>query len=147
MVTRDRNDQRATGQDAVLKFKPNDGSEKVEVAITNVSWTRDQETTEIQDNQGLSAVIATTGVRFSGSFEYDGRQYDVLTKTFDGDDPVRATISVREVDDDGDSVEAYVYTFKHAMVTSQSRDYPADDVASASFDFVAEEMSTKEVSA
>lgn len=146
-----RENDRMTGQQAVLKFDNGAGGLQ-EIPINNVSWSRDVSTTEVQDNQGLTPVIATTGLRFSGSFEYSGQNESAVDELFnhgsakgavEANEPTRGTLVVREENREGDSQVRY--KFKDAMVTGQSRDYPADDIASTSFDFVAEDLAVKDL--
>lgn len=147
MPTPDNHDERVTGQDAVLKF----GNK--EINITNVSWTRDVNTTDVQHNDDLNPKILTTGLRYSGSFEYNGRNYEVMNDllvpeedgVYDKNEPRRGTLTVTEYeeDPDGGGGQQYIYTFKNVIVTSQQRDLPADDAASTSWDFEAENVDVK----
>lgn len=136
-------DERTTGQDAIIKF----GNR--EITVSNVSWSRDVNTTDVQHNDSLEPKILTTGLRYSGSFEYDGRDYDLMnelvtkeeTAVYDKNEPVRGTLSVTEVQTNEDgSTERYIYTFRNVIVTGQSRDAPADDTTSTSWDFEAESI-------
>lgn len=143
---------RTTGQDSLLKFKA--GDTVYEIPISNVSWSRDTETSTTQHNKSLKASRVVTGVRFSGSFEHDGRNYDAMNKLVNGSsvadggtvtteshEPIRGTLTVTETEtgEDG-STTTYEYTFTDCIVTSTSRDVPSDDIASTSYDWEAEDM-------
>jgi hypothetical protein len=146
-------EERQTGDKALLKFNPG-GGETFEIQFSNVSWSRDIGTTEVQHNDSLKPTIATTDVRFSGSFEYQGTNFDAINKLLYGVDvqqddrivressePVRGTLTVKETVEDGTEVlDEYTYIFKGCVVTSNSRDIPSDDVTSTSYDWVAEDL-------
>lgn len=167
---------RVTGQQAVLKIRSEsteqagpDKSDFIEVPITNVSWSRDTNTTEVQTNQGLEARTVITGLRYSGSFDVTGRNFALNDWLFNSNtsqftlsnttssitepdgttknQPIRATISVRERPKRFASNTEYKYIFKDCTVTSQSRDMPSDGTASTSYDFTADglSVSTKDV--
>jgi len=145
-------EERQTGDKALLKFNP--GGQTFELQFSNVSWSRDIGTTEVQHNDSLKPVIATTDIRFSGSFEYQGSNFDAMNQLLYGRDvesngrivressePVRGTLTVKETVEDGATiVDEYTYIFKGVVVTSNSRDIPSDDVTSTSYDWVAEDM-------
>lgn len=139
-------DERFTGADALVKIG------EQQVPVTNVSWDREVETTEVQHTQAnekrssLEASIAVSGLRYSGSFEYDGKNEAVRSLFFrDSGEPKRFNMTVKEESDRTDnsrslSGSSRTYTFTNGMVSSVSRDVPADDVGSTSVDFVAEAM-------
>lgn len=153
---------RITGQEAIVKVPDsNDG----EIAVTNVSFDIDVNTTDVQTNQGHKPDIATTGLRYSGSFEYDGEQDVIRNKLFyaagetDGNgntiastssntpyepgEPKRVNMTVKETSPNGaggDSGNLFRrWTLENIVVTGMSRDIPSDDVASTSWDFEAED--------
>lgn len=138
-------DERVTGQEATLKWGDK------EIPITNVSWTRDVNTSEVQHNDTLNPKILVTGLRYSGSFEYDGRNFDIQNELmsqvekenqgYQRNEPQRGTLTVKETKTEDGVTKTYYYTFKGVVVTSQSRDLPADDSASSSWDFSAEDLS------
>lgn len=143
----DNHERRVTGQEAILKWGDR------EVAVTNVSWSREVDTTEVQHNDTLNPKIMVTALRYSGSFEYDGRNFDLMNDLIypenqgihQENEPQRGTLSVTEVaeDDEGNETQ-YIYTFQNVIVTSQDRDLPADDSASSSWDWSAEDMYVKQ---
>jgi hypothetical protein len=151
---------RITGQEAIVKIpNSNDG----EIAVTNVSFDIDVNTTDVQTNQGHKPDIATTGLRYSGSFEYDGEQDVIRNKLFysagdkdangdkiagagapyDPGEPKRVNMTVKEeapAGDGGDSGNlSRTWTLENVLITGMSRDIPSDDVASTSWDFEAED--------
>lgn len=144
----DRSHERQTGAQARLKFTPNDEDTYYELPITNVDWSRSVETEEVRHNTSLNPTLTTTGLSYSGSFEYNGLNTEALKKLMkqnsDGDiqenRPIRVTITLKEENHDTGDVERTI-TFKRCIVESNDREYPADGVTSTSFDFVAEDMS------
>lgn len=142
-------DKRHTGQDAILKVGGR------ELPVSNVSWSRDVNTTEVQLNDSLKPSIAITGLRFTGSFDYDGKNEQFRktvwetgsTDALERGEPVRyATLTVREAVSKDASLgaegdEPRTVTFDRVVVTGESRDIPADDVSSTSYDWAAEDAS------
>lgn len=142
-------DKRHTGQEAILKVGGH------ELPISNVSWSRDVNTTDVQLNDSLKPAIAITGLRYTGSFDYDGKNERfrkiVWEEGSNGNpergEPVRfATLTIREevshdasLGAEGD--EPRTYTFDGVIITGESRDIPADDVSSTSYDWAAEDVS------
>jgi hypothetical protein len=141
-------DEEVTAQDATLKF----GSEKVEIPIANVSWNREVNTDDVQHNDSLNPTKVVTGLRYNGSFEYEGRNFEIQNillrakESANGrqkNTPIKGTLTVTEsVVEDGSTTQ-YVYTFKGVTVTSQGRDLPSDGVASTSWDWEAEDVTVK----
>lgn len=137
-------DERFTGEDAIIKI-PNGNA----IAVSNVSWDRDVNTTEVQHNDSLNPTVAVTGLRYSGSFDYDGKNENLRQKLWRDDGrPKRVTMTVKEESGEVDntagttsSAGSRTFTFENVIVTGMSRDVPSDDVASTSWDFVAENVS------
>lgn len=134
-------DKHHTGQQAVLKFPPD-----LEIPISNVDWDRDVNTTENQLNDSLKAANAITGLRFSGSFEYDGKNDEVRKAMWNDQDDnspvVHATMTVRETPSaqaDSD-VSTRTYKFDTVIITSESRSIPGDDTSTMTYDWVAEDV-------
>lgn len=143
---------RVTGQEAIVKIPDSGGNE---MAFTNVSFDISVETTDVQTDQSLKPDIATTGLRYSGSFEYDGEQDKVRAQLFysasdsevsDGSkeagEPKRVTMTVKEEDPDSGGSSGNLsrtWTLENVVVTGMSRDIPGSDVASTSWDFDAED--------
>jgi hypothetical protein len=150
--------ERHTGQDAKLKFKTSAGSSNTaktyEIAVSNVDWSRSTGTTDVQHNDGLTAVKALTDIRFSGSFEYSGQNFDAINAFAHGNTnegkvevgkPARGTLTVKEEDPE-DASTTYIYTFKNTVVTDTSRSNPSDDSSTTSMDWEAEGMLVKKSS-
>jgi hypothetical protein len=156
-MTAPNHTSRLTGQDAIIKV----GDQ--EFAVTNVSFDIEPDSTDVQTNQSMKPDIAITGLRYSGSFEYDGEQDTVRNLLFysAGDPPVgedgnkqagepkRFNMTVKEkapsVTDDGTTTSesgnlSRTWTIKNAVCLGLSRDVPADDVTSSSWDFDAEDI-------
>jgi hypothetical protein len=137
-----RGDERHTGADAIVSV-PNGN----DIPVSNVSWDHDVNTTEVQHSgtggagsNPLNAAIAITGLRYSGSFDYDGKNEDLRQQLFkDNGEPERVTMTVREEPGEG-STTSRTFTFENVIVTGMSRDVPADDVSSTSWDFAAENL-------
>jgi len=140
--------ERHTGADALIKFKV--GESFKEIPVTNVSWTRDYSTNDLQHSGSLKPTLTTTGVRFNGSFEYDGQNPDALELVAQGGDsnvspetPTRGTLTIKERDHDNDGNNIMTITFTDVLVMSNNRDLPADGSSSTSYDWEAEDMTVK----
>jgi len=134
------NDRNVTGRDASLKIGT------TEVPISNVSFDREVNTTDVQLNDSLKPTHVVTGLRYSGSFEFDGanKALEEILFSENADESREAgapieqgTLTVKEDLEDGDRT----YTFKNVIVTTQSADVPSDDVRSTSYDWIAEDLS------
>lgn len=140
--------ERHTGASSLLKF--NDGTGYVEIPVTNVSWTRDHNTNDLQHNGTMKPTITTTGVRYSGSFEYDGQNPDLIDAFLQTNDegngsihdgrPTRGTLTINEYNHDQNGTVVQTVTLKNVMPTSFNRDLPSDGSSSTSVDFEAEDM-------
>jgi len=136
---------RITGQEAVVKIPQGD-----EIAVTNVTFDIETNTTDVQTDQSLRADIVTTGLRYSGSFEYDGANDEIRSKLYysagesafhEAGEPKRVTMTVKENAPEGGNPELpRTWTLDGVKVTGMSRDIPSDDVASTSWDFEAEDV-------
>lgn len=134
---------RHSGHDAIIQV-PNGN----EIQVTNVSWDRDVNSTEVQYNGNLRADNVITGLRFSGSFEYDGANEDLRERMWHNGDqfheegePVRFKMVVKETaSESGQDGFPRTFLFEECIITSESRDIPGDDVASTTWDFVAKDM-------
>ena len=145
-----RSHERHTGADAIIKFDPGEDTYK-KFPVTNVDWTRDYDMADIQHNGSLKPTLSTTGIRYDGSFEYEGQNTSALSTfsvteeggSIEHDRPVRGTLTIREYnhDDNGETVRKI--TFERVLITNTNRDLPADDVSSTSFDWEAENMIVK----
>lgn len=143
MVTSDFNEN-ATGQsnlDDSKEVGPNCSLElpgiSGEIPVTNVSFSEEADTDEVQYTTGFNKDITVTGVSYSGSFDIDGNANNVRDEGWSN------------ADSDGYSLPKHVpnlvitdsnrtYTFVDVMINSHSKDIPSDGRTSQSFDFVAQ---------
>lgn len=131
--------QKETGVDVKLQI----GGDADEIPVTNVSFSEEADTSEVQFNNSYTDNIAVTGVSYSGSFEVAGRNNDLRDKVWSGETSGEAfstalpgyLSSMTIVDGSGRS-----YSFSNVLVTSHSKDAPADDRVTESYDFMAEKL-------
>jgi len=137
------NDQKKeTGVDVRLEIPGIAG----EIPVTNVSYSEEAETSEVQFNNSYSQNIAVTGVSYSGSFEVAGRNNELQEAVWDdstASESLNTNLpahlsSLTIIDGSG---KAYVFT--NVLVTSHSKDAPADDRSTESYDFSAEKLVTE----
>lgn len=129
-----------TGNDGTLIVK---GSE---IAFTSASYDGpDPDWSEVQFSDGLHNDIALTGVSYSGSFEFSGNSEDLRDALYEKADdgqydvpvsPEDIEIRIREQTENG----TRTVVFRGVGVGTRSRDLPADDRTTTSYDFVAERM-------
>lgn len=117
-------------------------SDGTEVAVTNVSWSEEANTSEVQYTTGFHQSIAVTGVSISGSFEIAGNAQQMRAKGWaNGQADAGKTSLPQEVTSmtivDGQDNE---YTFHNVLLNSHSKDIPSDDRVTHSFDFMAERL-------
>lgn len=132
-----------TGQHAIFKI----GSQ--EFGVTNVSYSKDVNTNDVQMNDSLWPRQAITGLRASGSFEHEGHNEalrDAIEHSTDGGDhevgePKRGTLTIIEEGSKESGGNARTTTFEGVLVESRSKDMPADDSVSVTYDWVGESMS------
>jgi hypothetical protein len=130
--------QKETGVDVTLELPGGDT-----VPVTNVSFSEEAETSEVQFNNSYSQNIAVTGVTYSGSFEIAGRNNSLRDTLWGGqsaNEDLNTTLptylsSITIVDGDGQA-----YVFSNVLITSHSKDAPADDRVTESYDFSAEKL-------
>jgi len=128
--------KKETGVDVTLELP---GGETV--PVTNVSYSEEAETSEVQFNTSYSRDIAVTGVSYSGSFEIAGRNNSLRDTLWEesADTSLPSYLSsITIIDGDG---KAYVFT--NVLVTSHSKDAPSDDRVTESYDFEAEKLITE----
>jgi hypothetical protein len=119
--------------------------EGVETAVTNVSFSEEANTSEVQYTDGFSQDIAVTGVSYSGSFEIPGNANIERDQGWsDGSGTAGTTLpeyigNMTIVDGEGRS-----YSFSNVLLNSHSKDMPSDDRTTQSFDFMAETLVTEE---
>jgi len=138
--------ERHTGADALIKF--DDGNGYKRFPVTSVDWSRDYSMEEIQHDGSMKPTLATTNIRYSGSFEYTGQNPEALkTVAYNNEDapvqqdrPTRGTLTIKEFNHDNADDKVQTITFQRVLVSSTSRDLPADGTSSTSFDWSAEDM-------
>lgn len=125
--------KKETGADGALVITGYDG----EVPVTNVSYDLDADTSESQFMGNYTQSIAFTGVSYSGSFEHDGSNEELMNavRNDDGIPQVCDNLVVKESE--------RTVIFKNVIVETVSRDVPGDDRTSTSYDFVAEKVNIK----
>lgn len=140
-------DRKETGVDVNLELP---GGERI--PVTNVSFSKEAETSEVQFNNSYSQDIAVTGVSYSGSFEVVGRN-ETLQDFLWGDSRTQSGAGLTETGEElNTSLPNYIdsisiidgsgqsYTFINVLATSHSKDAPADDRTEQSYDFTAERL-------
>lgn len=111
---------------------------QTDIPITNVSYTADKNTSEVQFNDSLFPTVAVTGMSYSGSFEHTGSNAELQSAIADENGvPIRhdqghIQITVQESE--------RTVIFRGVVVNSRSKDIPSDDRTSETYDFVAEKM-------
>ena len=126
--------RKEVGENCRLEIAGSDG----EVAVTNVSFSEEANTSEVQYSDGFSQSIAVTGVTYSGSFEIPGNANTERNLGWDTGSGESTTLpehvsSMTIIDGEGDE-----YTFTNVLFNSHSKDIPSDDRTTQSFDFMAE---------
>ena len=132
------NGQKEVGGDCALQLAGGD-----EIAVTNVSFSEEANTSEVQYTTGFYQTIAVTGVTYSGSFEIAGNANDTRDEGWDeGTEGENETMTRPKNIDTMSIVDGAgrSYTFTNVLLNSISKDIPSDDRTSQSFDFMAEKM-------
>jgi hypothetical protein len=115
--------------------------EGVEAAVTNVSFTEEANTSEVQYTDSFAQTIAVTGVTYSGSFTIPGNantERDVGWDTGDSERGLTLPDYIETITiEDG---EGRTYSFNDVLLNSVAKDIPSDDRTEQSFDFMAETM-------
>lgn len=135
--TGDARARKEVGVRCVLELPANNN-----VPITNVSFSEEANTSEVQMNTGFHQDIAVTGVSYSGSFELAGSNEDVRDAAWSqGNNEEQTTLpeyistmTIRAEDN------AWAATFDNVLLNSRSKDIPSDDRTTDSYDFMAEKM-------
>lgn len=132
-------DKKETGVDVTLEVPQGDDP----IPITSVSFSEEADTSEVQFNNSYSQDIAVTGVTYSGSFETAGRNNSLRETVWSANadnEQLSTTLptylsAISIIDGGGKS-----YTFTNVLITSHSKDAPADDRTTESYDFSAERL-------
>ena len=109
--------------------------------VTNVSFSEEANTSEVQYTDSFAQSIAVTGVTYSGSFEIPGNANFARSDGWEDGGGEQPTLP-NHIDSisiiDGEGTE---YQFKNVLLNSHSKDIPSDDRTTQSFDFMAESLS------
>jgi len=115
------------------------------IPVTNVSFSEEADTSEVQYTSGFTKDIAVTGVTYSGSFDIDGNANNVrgagweeASKSSSNLPKHVANLVIKDSNK--------IYTFNDVLLNSHSKDIPSDDRTSQSFDFMAQRVTTKNLS-
>lgn len=129
-------DRKEVGENCTL-YLPS----STEVPVSNVSFSEEANTSEVQYTDGFNQNIAVTGVSYSGSFEIPGNANDTRTSGWDDGSGDAGTTLPKHIGtmtiEDGSGTS---YSFSNVLLNSHSKDIPSDDRTSQSFDFMAETM-------
>lgn len=110
-------------------------------AVSNVSFTEEANTSEVQYTNSFAQSIAVTGVTYSGSFEIPGNANVERDIGWDDGDSDAGTTLPQHVPtmtiEDG---EGRSWQFSNVLINSHNKDIPSDDRVTHSFDFMAETM-------
>jgi hypothetical protein len=112
--------------------------------VTSASYSEEPQTSSTQFNSSLSMNIVVTGVEYSGSFEHDGANSELRDRLFSHDTNPKTEFA-RKIDEIVFSDSESTYTFKQCIIGSRSKDFPADDRTSVTYDFVAEKLVRRSV--
>jgi len=129
----DNQKRKEVGENCTLKT-PGGG----EIAVSNVSFTEEANTSEVQYTDSFAQSIAVTGVTYSGSFEIPGNANDTRDLGWDDGSSDSTTLpknlgTMVIIDGQGDE-----YEFFNVLINSHNKDIPSDDRTTQSFDFMAE---------
>jgi len=112
-----------------------------EVAVSNVSFSEEANTSEVQYTDSFAQSIAVTGVTYSGSFEIPGNANTERDSGWSEGNGTEGTTLPEYIANmtiqDG---EGRSYSFSNVLLNSHSKDIPSDDRTTQSFDFMAETM-------
>jgi hypothetical protein len=112
--------------------------------VTSASYSEEPQTSSTQFNSSLAMNIVVTGVEYSGSFEHDGANSELRDRLFSNDTNPKTEFA-RKIDEIVFSDSESTYTFKGCIIGSRSKDFPADDRTSVTYDFVAEKLVRRSV--
>jgi len=128
------NRRKEVGENCELEL-PGGGS----TPVSNVSFTEEANTSEVQYTDSFSQSIAVTGVTYSGSFEIPGNADEERSIGWDDGSGEETTLpeynSTNMVIVDG---QGNRYEFENVLFNSHNKDIPSDDRTTQSFDFMAE---------
>jgi hypothetical protein len=129
-------ERKEVGENCTL-YLPSD----TEVAVSNVSFSEEANTSEVQYTDSFAQSIAVTGVTYSGSFEIPGNANDERNTGWDDGSGDAGTSLPEHIGtmtiEDGEGKQ---FSFSNVLLNSHSKDIPSDDRTTQSFDFMAETM-------
>lgn len=131
-------DSKEVGPNCVLEIP-----QGTEVPVTNVSFSEEADTSEVQYTTGFNKDIAVTGVSYSGSFDIDGNANNVRGEGWEEAGP-ESTNLPKHVSNLVIKDSNKIHTFVDVLLNSHSKDIPSDDRTSQSFDFMAQRGFTKD---
>lgn len=134
--------RKEVGENCTL-FLPNGNGN--EVPVTNVSFSEEANTSEVQYTDGFNQDIAVTGVTYSGSFEIPGNANDVWDDAWSDNANAGHTLPNHIPTMTIQDSQGRNWNFQNVLINSHSKDIPSDDRTSQSFDFMAEKMSYSDV--
>lgn len=114
------------------------------IPVTNVSFSEEADTSEVQYTSGFTKDIAVTGVTYSGSFDIDGNANNVRGAGWEEANKSASNLP-KHVDNLVIKDSNKIYTFHDVLLNSHSKDIPSDDRTTQSFDFMAESMSYTDI--
>jgi hypothetical protein len=112
--------------------------------VTSASYSEEPQTSSTQFNSSLAMNIVVTGVEYSSSFEHDGANSELRDRLFSNDTNPKTEFA-RKIDKIVFSDSESTYTFKQCIIGSRSKDFPADDRTSVTYDFVAQKLVRRSV--
>ncbi|AGM11348.1 hypothetical protein M199_gp018 [Halogranum tailed virus 1] len=107
--------------------------------ITSGSYSEEPQTSNVQFNTSLTQSIVQTGIEYSGSFEHSGSNKELRDAIFGEQNNPQSSV-VKKLDQLVFEDSEQTYTFKGVVIGSRSKDFPADDRTSVTYDFTAEEL-------
>jgi hypothetical protein len=120
------------------------GGNSTAYPITSASYSEEPEVSNVQFNTSLTYKIVQTGIEYSGSFEHSGSNTELRNAIFTEQSEPKSSI-VQRIDQLVIEDSEHTYTFKGVIVGSRSKDFPADDRTSVTYDFTAEELVVAQV--
>ena len=115
--------------------------EGTSVAVSDVSFSEEANTSEVQYTDSFAQNIAVTGVTYSGSFTIPGNANIERDRGWNNGAGDAGTTLPKHIPtmtiQDGNGRN---YSFSNVLLNSHSKDIPSDDRTEQSFDFMAETM-------
>jgi hypothetical protein len=135
--------KKEVGENCTLFLPGGDGDDEG-VPVTNVSFSEEANTSEVQYTDSFAQSIAVTGVTYSGSFEIPGNANDTWDITWEEDSERGHTLPSHVGTMTIQDSQGRNWNFTDVLINSHSKDVPSDDRTTQSFDFMAETMTYSE---